>query len=100
MAEENGNGILWFLAGLGLGAVVGVLFAPKPGKDTRDELRQRADEGREYVMSRAKQGAEQAQQWVDKGREIYESQREQFKSAIDAGKEAYREATGQGSGQS
>jgi gas vesicle protein len=95
MADDNGNSFLWFLAGLGLGAVVGVLYAPKPGRETRDDIRQRADEGRDFVVNRAKQGAEQAQQWMDKGREIYESQREQFKSAVEAGKEAYRDATGQ-----
>ena len=95
MAEENGNSILWFLAGLGLGALVGVIFAPKPGKETRSNLFQRADEGREYMVNRAKQGAEQAQQWVEKGREILESQREQFKTAVEAGREAYREATGE-----
>jgi len=43
MADEScgcsgGGGILWFLAGLGIGAAVGVLYAPKPGKDTRDSI--------------------------------------------------------------
>ena len=29
MADRDGNSFLWFLAGLGVGAVVGVLYAPK-----------------------------------------------------------------------
>ena len=100
MAEDSGSTFLWFLAGLGVGAVLGVLYAPKPGHETRDEIRQRAEDGREFVVNRARetaeqaqQWAEQAQQWVEKGKEFYESQKQQFKSAFDAGKDAYREAT-------
>ena len=36
MAEGEGNGFLWFLAGLGVGAVVGVLYAPRSGDEMRD----------------------------------------------------------------
>ncbi len=93
MADDNGNSFLWFLAGLGLGAVVGVLYAPKSGRETREEILHRAEEGRDYVKDRARQARDQAQQWVDRGRELYEQQREQVKSAFEAGKEAYREAT-------
>ena len=38
MADDNGSGGFgWFLAGLGIGALVGVLYAPKSGKETRDD---------------------------------------------------------------
>jgi gas vesicle protein len=95
MAEDNGNSFLWFLAGLGVGAVVGVLYAPKSGRETREELVQKAEEGRAYVRDRARQAREQAEQWVDRGRDLYETQKDQFKSAVQAGKDAFREATGQ-----
>jgi gas vesicle protein len=93
MAEDNGNSFLWFLAGLGLGAVVGVLYAPRPGHETRDEIAQRAEDSREYVVNRARQAREQAQQWAEKGKSFYQQQKDQFKTAFDAGKEAYQEAT-------
>ena len=32
MAEQETTGIGWFIAGLGLGALLGVLFAPKAGR--------------------------------------------------------------------
>ena len=39
MAEDNRiNGFAWFLAGLGVGALVGILYAPKSGRETRDDL--------------------------------------------------------------
>lgn len=93
MSDNNGNSFLWFLAGLGLGAVVGVLYAPKSGRETREDIRQRAEEGRDYLVNRARQTREQAQQWVEKGREILEQQKDHIRSAFDAGREAYRDAT-------
>jgi hypothetical protein len=38
--------------------------------------------------------AYQARHWAGKSQEFYQRQRQQFISAIDAGKEAYRSATG------
>ena len=64
--RDSGNNFLWFLAGLGIGAAVGVLYAPRSGSETREALRARADEGREYMRERAKQAREQASEWVDK----------------------------------
>jgi gas vesicle protein len=93
MSDRNGNSFLWFLAGLGVGALVGVLYAPRSGSETRDVLRARADEGREYVRSRARQAREQAADWVDRGRDVMSQQKEQFRSAFEAGKQAYHEAT-------
>jgi len=98
MSDRDGNSFLWFLAGLGVGALVGVLYAPRSGSETRDVLRARADEGREYVRSRARQAREQAADWVDRGRDVMNQQKEQFRSAFEAGKQAYHEATAGESG--
>ena len=39
MSERDGNSFVWFLAGLGLGALAGVLYAPRSGSETREVLR-------------------------------------------------------------
>ncbi len=43
--ENNNNSLVYLLAGFGLGALLGalagILFAPKPGDDTREELQGR-----------------------------------------------------------
>jgi gas vesicle protein len=70
MSENNSsNSFVWFLAGMGLGALVGVLYAPRSGSETRDVLRARAEEGRDYVRTRAREARGQAADWVDRGRE-------------------------------
>lgn len=93
MSDRDGNSFAWFLAGLGLGAVVGVLYAPRSGSETREVLRARAEEGRDYMRSRAREAREQAAEWADRGRDVMNQQKEQFRSAYEAGRQAYREAT-------
>lgn len=93
MSDRDGGGFIWFLAGLGLGAVAGVLYAPRSGNETREVLRARAEEGREYVKGRAREAKEQAAQWADKGRDVVNQQKEQFRAAYEAGRQAYQDAT-------
>lgn len=97
MADDSSSSIGWFLAGLGLGALVGVLYAPRSGRETRESIINAANEGRDYATRTAQQVREQAGQWVDKGKETLNRQRDQFSQAIDAGRQAYREATEGGS---
>ncbi len=91
--DEGGSGFIWFLAGLGIGAIVGVLYAPKSGDETREYLRRKGEEGREYVVSQATRARAQAGEWVDKGKEVVSQQRENWSQAVQAGKQAYRDAT-------
>jgi gas vesicle protein len=93
MSDHDGSSFVWFLAGLGLGALVGVLYAPKAGSETREELRSRAEQGRDYVRSRAREARDQASGWVDKGRDAVNQQKDQFRAAYEAGRQAYQEAT-------
>ncbi len=93
MSDREGNSLVWFLAGLGLGALVGVLYAPKAGSETRDALRARAEEGRDYVRNRAREARSQASEWIDRGKDVVNQQKEQFRAAYEAGRQAYQEAT-------
>ncbi len=93
MSDRDGNSFLWFLAGLGVGAVVGVLYAPKAGAEMRQVIRERAEEGRDFVRDRAREARDQASQWVDRGRDYLNQQKEQFRSAYEAGRQAYQETT-------
>jgi len=97
MSDSDGGGsFLWFLAGLGIGAAVGILYAPKSGDELRQQLREAAEEGSNTVRERARQAREQAGSWAEKGRDYLNQQKDQIRSAYEAGRQAYREATAEG----
>lgn len=97
MSENNGgSSFLWFLAGLGIGAAVGVLYAPRSGEEMRGMIRERAETGRDYVVTRGREAREQVNEWVDRGRDVLQRQKDQLNAALDAGRQAYREATSEG----
>lgn len=89
---EEDNKFPYFLLGLGLGVAVGLLFAPRSGTETRGYIKSKADEGAEYVKRRSSELRGSATDLVDRGKQIISKQRDQFSSAIEAGKQAYREA--------
>ena len=93
MSDNDSNSFVWFLAGLGLGALAGVLYAPRSGSETREALRARAEEGRDYVRNRAREARDQASQWADKGRDVVNQQKDQFRAAYEAGRQGYNDAT-------
>ena len=90
--RDNGNNFVWFLAGLGMGALLGVLYAPRSGKETREALINSAQEGRDYLRDRGRDARETVNQWVDRSKEVVSRQRDNITAAIDASKQAYREA--------
>lgn len=94
MSDRDGRvGLLWFLAGLGIGAVVGILYAPQSGSETREVLMSKAEEGRDFVRKHAREAREQAEQWAQRGKEVYNAQKEQIRTAVEAGRQAYRDKT-------
>ncbi|MGC9969295.1 MAG: YtxH domain-containing protein [Bryobacteraceae bacterium] len=91
MAEE-GSKLGYFAFGLGLGLAIGVLFAPKSGEETREFLCSKADEGKEYLQRRGEELRGQAADLVDRGKTAVSRQRDNLAAAVEAGKQAYREA--------
>jgi gas vesicle protein len=87
---------MWFLAGLGFGALLGVLYAPRSGRETRDAIRSTAQEGRDYIKTRGKEARDAVGQWVERGKDVVNRQKEHIGSAIEEGRRAYREATTEG----
>ena len=90
MAENTGSKISYFLVGLGIGAMVGILFAPKAGEETREFLAQKAEEGKEYAQKKARELRERAEDLVERGKHVAMRQKETLSAAVDAGREAYQ----------
>jgi gas vesicle protein len=105
-----------------VGALVGILYAPKSGRETRESLASGAREGTEYLRQRGQQvadqvgvlvdkGKEQVGEYVDRGRDVVDRGRAQWEefvergknlvtdqttrvsAAVDAGRQAYRANT-------
>jgi gas vesicle protein len=91
--RDSSNSFLWFLAGLGFGALMGVLYAPRSGRETRDAIKNTAQEGGEYLKNRGREAKETVSQWVDRGKDVVGQQKEKISAAIDATRQAYREAS-------
>ena len=82
-----------FLVGVGMGIVIGILYAPRTGEETRELLTHKADEGREFVKRRSRELRDQADDYIAKGKDTAARQKENLQSAVDAGKRAYRDAS-------
>jgi gas vesicle protein len=85
---------MWFLAGLGFGALLGVLYAPRSGRETREAILNTAQEGKDFIKTRGREAREAVGQWVERGKEVVNRQKDQFSSAFEAGRQAYHEASG------
>ena len=90
---EDDSKLSFFFLGLGLGVAVGVLFAPKSGAETRELLRSKAEEGAEAAKRRAAELRDAAAETLERGKSAVQRHKENLSAAVDAGKQAYREAT-------
>lgn len=96
MAERS---VSYFLLGLGIGIAAGILLAPKSGQETRELILKKADEGRQFVRRKQEELVESAEELFEKGKSALVRQKQQLAAAIEAGKQAYREALKEQAGQ-
>jgi gas vesicle protein len=89
---EDDNKLSYFCLGLGLGVAVGVLFAPKSGAETRELIMSKANEGTDYVKRRGVELKETAADTVERSKETLRRHKDNLASAVEAGKQAYRES--------
>ena len=90
MADNVGSKVSIFLVGLGIGALIGILFAPKSGEETREYLSSKAEEGKEYAQRKARELRERAEDLIERSKEIMARQKDAISSAVEAGKETYK----------
>jgi gas vesicle protein len=82
----------YFFLGLGVGVAAGLLFAPKSGEETRRLIRDRASDSGEYIKKQSSEVRNQASDLLDKSKDKLSKHRESIASAVEAGKQAYRDA--------
>ena len=68
VASGGATNLGFFLAGLGVGAIVALLLAPKSGKEAREYIAGKAGEGRDYVKAKTNDLRRQAEDAVRKAK--------------------------------
>jgi gas vesicle protein len=90
MADNVGSKVTYFLVGMGIGALVGLLFAPKSGEETRKFLTDKADEGRDFAQKKARELRERADELIERGKETAGRHKETISAAVEGARDAYR----------
>lgn len=85
MAEHNSTDrLVWFVAGVAVGTALGVLFAPKSGREIRHYIGEKGAEGRDFLV-------ETGRDVYAKGRDLYERGKglaEEAAELVDRGRKA------------
>jgi gas vesicle protein len=86
------NEFAYFGIGAALGAAAAILLAPNSGLDTRKALRSKAEEGSDYLASRAAEARDTAAEAIKRGKKAIRQNVENVSAAVDAGVQTYRDA--------
>ncbi|MDR2645396.1 MAG: YtxH domain-containing protein [Endomicrobium sp.] len=80
--SDNKDTLLAFILGGLIGAALGVLYAPKSGKETRREIKRFGED----VADKVKDLGEDL---TEKGRKVYEDGKDKISEVFEAGKKAF-----------
>ena len=79
----------YFLVGLGIGSLVGVLFAPKSAVETRSYIAKKINEATELARKKVREMRDSAENTVEHGKKQIVQTEERTAAAIEAGLETY-----------
>jgi gas vesicle protein len=82
---KQDTSVLTFVIGLGVGAIAALLFAPKAGKELRNDLAEGINEGVDQLRSKGSELRQRAAKYAD-------AAQDNVQEAIEAGQKAYRQA--------
>ena len=90
--RETGGGLGSFVLGALVGAGVALLFAPKSGEETQEEIRERARRLREAAEDRVRDAQHQLEERLDTAREEVRGRVDTVREAVESGRAAARDA--------
>ena len=70
--DEGGSRVRWFLAGVGFGAPLAMLYVPRAGRYTRRYMFREADKARDLVSERGHELYERGRAVVEDASELVE----------------------------
>jgi gas vesicle protein len=87
MTEKIDSNVGYFLAGLAIGSLISVFFAPKSGEETRKYLSKQLNQGKKQARKMARELSERADDLLERGKEIVNETKEEIAAQLDeAGK--------------
>ena len=84
--RSHRSAIALFLAGVGTGGLLALLFAPQSGKESQEWIANDVREGLSQAKAMGQDLRERAEDWGSRGKK-------KASEAVQMGKDAYREAT-------
>lgn len=92
MADEKGTSlttvVVSFLAGAAIGSGLALLFAPKTGKEVREQIRDLTEDAVDKIKEYARDAQDKIISTYDSGKDLVMEKKSIITSAIEAGKEA------------
>jgi gas vesicle protein len=90
MTETTESAVRYFLVGLGVGSMVGILLAPKSGEEIRETLATKGTEGAKYVREKAQELRDRTENAIERGKEAVKQKKDEIVTALDVGRETYQ----------
>jgi len=91
MAKHEGSEFAWFLAGIAIGLAGALLTAPQSGEETRRQLREKAERGRDRLREARRNASERSRELMDEaaesGRKVFERGRELYREGRNLAEE-------------
>jgi gas vesicle protein len=88
MTEKINSIAGYFLAGLAIGSLIGIVFAPKSGEGTREFLSNKVKEGGKHARKKWRKLRDRAEDVVERRKELVNQTHEQIAAELDETSEA------------
>jgi gas vesicle protein len=89
MTEKIDSNAGYFLAGLTIGSLIGIFFAPKSGEGTRAYLSKKVEDGNKHARKKAREFRGRAEDLIDSGKELITETEEQIAAKLEEAGEDY-----------
>lgn len=83
-----GTVLVSFVAGAAIGAGLALLYAPKSGREMRDDILDLTEDAVDKIKEYAKDAQEKIKSTIEEGKEAYSEKKSVLASALEAGREA------------
>jgi gas vesicle protein len=87
-SSDCGSLFLAFVMGAAIGGGLALLAAPRSGRETRDKIREMADDVGDRIKAMTEEAESRIRHTIDEGKETLKEKKDLIKSAVEAGKDA------------